>query len=113
MNNGSFLNQLARLILSEQENNLHKVMVVLPTKRAGLFLKRALAEESEKSLLSPKVITLDELIELLSESKSISNRQLLFEFYLVYSKLEKEKADSFDKFLKWAPQLLSRLQRHK
>lgn len=102
-----FLQQLAQIVIQESSPQLHTALVVLPTRRAGLFFKRALANELQQTVLLPKVITPEELVQELCGATPSSGREVLFEFYNVYRALEKDKADEFEKFLKWAPQLLT------
>lgn len=93
--------------LKNQSLDLSELTFVLPSKRAGLFLKHQLYKVNEQTAFAPAIISIEEFTEELSQLKTISNTELLFEFYNVYVVLngDKEK-DSFEVFSKWAQILL-------
>src|SRR5690606_23551561 len=93
--------------LKNQDINLSELTFVLPSKRAGLFLKHQLHKVNEQTAFAPTIISIEEFTEDLSQLKTISNTELLFEFYNVYCSLAKnEEKDSFEIFSKWAQILL-------
>jgi len=93
--------------LQNSDTNLSKLTFVLPSKRAGLFLKHQLYKVSNKTIFSPQIISIEEFVETLSQIKPISNTELLFEFYDSYTHLtKKEQLDAFESFSKWAQILL-------
>ena len=93
--------------LQNSNTNLSKLTFILPSKRAGLFLKHQLHKVTNQTIFSPQIISIEEFVEELSQLKTISNTELLFEFYNTYTQLTpKESADSFEVFSKWAQILL-------
>jgi hypothetical protein len=93
--------------LQNRSLDLSRVTFILPSKRAGTFLKHELSQLSTKPLFSPYILSIEEFVEELSQLKKLTNIDLLFEFYSVYRKsTEGESLDSFDSFLKWAQMLL-------
>lgn len=93
--------------LKKQNLNLSELTFVLPSKRAGLFLKHQLHKVNEHTAFAPTIISIEEFTEELSQLKTISNTELLFEFYDVYGSLTNEgERDSFEIFSKWAQILL-------
>ncbi|NNC49176.1 MAG: PD-(D/E)XK nuclease family protein [Flaviramulus sp.] len=93
--------------LQNTNRNISEIVFVLPSKRAGLFLKHQLPEVISHTIFSPQIISIEEFVEDLSQLKSISNTELLFEFYTTYVALtNKEHLDSFESFSKWAQVLL-------
>jgi len=84
-----------------------KTTFVLPSKRAGIFLKKLLSQHIKTPIFSPEILSIETFIENLSEIQYGQNTELLFIFYDVYLKLTpKEQQESFDKFSKWAQILL-------
>ena len=80
---------------------------VLPSKRAGLFLKHQLPQVLNQTAFAPIIISIEEFVEELSQLKSVSNTELLFEFYNSYLALtKKSNTDDFETFSKWAQVLL-------
>ncbi|SFZ90375.1 PD-(D/E)XK nuclease superfamily protein [Flaviramulus basaltis] len=93
--------------LQNNNTNISKITFVLPSKRAGLFLKHQLPKVINQTVFSPEIISIEEFVEEMSKLKSISNTELLFEFYGTYTNLTKEEnRDSFESFSKWAQILL-------
>src|SRR5690606_36745589 len=93
--------------LKTQGVNLSESTFILPSKRAGLFLRHQLYKVNEQTAFAPAIIIIEEFTDELSQLKTISNAELLFEFYNVYNALtQEENKDSFDMFSKWAQILL-------
>ncbi|MFG6685180.1 PD-(D/E)XK nuclease family protein [Mariniflexile sp. HNIBRBA6329] len=93
--------------LKNQNKNLSELTFVLPSKRAGLFLKHQLHKVSNQTIFSPTIISIEEFVEELSQLQTISNTELLFEFYNTYTQItKKEETDTFEVFSKWAQILL-------
>ncbi|BCY27680.1 PD-(D/E)XK nuclease family protein [Flavobacterium okayamense] len=103
MNKSSFLEQIAIELLKRNNNSLENTTVVLPNKRAKVFLLNEIRKVSNVSLFSPNIISIEELIQEISEIRSVDAIEILFEFYEVYLRLtDKEEAQSFDLFSSWA-----------
>lgn len=93
--------------LKDSNSNFSELTFILPSKRAGLFLKHQLHKVSNRTIFSPSIISIEEFVEDLSQLQTISNTELLFEFYNTYSQLTNKKdTDAFDVFSKWAQILL-------
>lgn len=92
--------------LKEKEVNISSLTFILPSKRAGIFLKNELTKIYSETFFSPHIFSIEEFIETLSQLKQLTNIELLFEFYSVYRNASKESLDAFDSFSKWAQILL-------
>ena len=81
---------------------------ILPSKRAGTFLKKQLAEMTTNTTFSPEITSIETFVESLSGIKQISNVELLFYLYEVYKTCtpDNQNLDSFDTFCKWGNILL-------
>jgi len=104
----SFLEQTAQEILKESSLPLEKKIIVLPNKRAGIFLSKALVNLSGKPIISPEIITIQDFVTQHSPWEKINWLNLIFEFYEAYQNYYKSigKTDlikNFDEFIKWAP----------
>jgi ATP-dependent helicase/nuclease subunit B len=87
--------------------DISQLTFILPSKRAGTFLKHELSNITSQTIFSPTILSIEEFVEELSQLKQLSNTELLFEFYEVYLQhTSKENFDSFDAFSKWAQTLL-------
>jgi hypothetical protein len=87
-------------------NRLDSLILIVPSKRAGLFLLQYIAKTTKETLFAPKIFTIEEFVEHLSGIKYASQTQLLFELYTVYRSTSPSNDDSFYSFSKWANTLL-------
>ena len=102
----SFLSHVVRHIL-ENNTDISDLTLVLPSKRAGVFLKNELSQQIQQTIFAPDILSIEELVEQISGYTAVSNTELLFEFYTIYKELTpKEEQESFDSFSKWAQILL-------
>ncbi|WP_396151718.1 PD-(D/E)XK nuclease family protein [Flavobacterium sp.] len=103
----SFLSKLAKELLSNNSTSLHHTNIVLPNKRAKIFLIEELKRKSSTTFLAPKIISIEMLIEEIAQLRTLDNIELLFEFYIVYlDTTEKSKQQDFEKFSSWAVTLI-------
>ncbi|NQY29287.1 MAG: PD-(D/E)XK nuclease family protein [Flavobacteriaceae bacterium] len=80
---------------------------VLPSKRAGVFLKKELSKYYQTTFFLPKIISIEEFIEDVSGLTTSSNLETLFTFYNVYASIiPDELKESFESFSKWGQILL-------
>ena len=103
----SFINDVL-ISLKKSKVDISQLTFILPSKRAGIFLKHELIKINSQSLFSPQILSIEEFVEDLSQLKQLLNIELLFEFYEVYLKSNhaKENIEDFDAFSKWAQILL-------
>ncbi|TYA74302.1 PD-(D/E)XK nuclease family protein [Seonamhaeicola marinus] len=93
--------------LHSKSIDLSHLTFILPSKRAGIFLKHQIPQVTQQTAFAPDIISIEEFVEELSGLKSTSNTELLFEFYDTYTKLTPvSEADTFESFSKWAQILL-------
>lgn len=103
----AFLQQVAKALLAEHGLALRDVAVVLPSQRAGLYLRKWVSEEAGQPLWSPQIFTMGTFMEELSGLRPLAAEELLFEGYEAYRKVEGEKAQALSDFLQWAGTTLS------
>jgi CRISPR/Cas system-associated exonuclease Cas4 (RecB family) len=101
-----FLQRLAEEIASRYGDDPGQVCAVLPNRRAGLYLKKYLAKELNKTVWSPQTDSIEDFITTLSGFRIIDPTGLLFEFYHVHKDIHGEKAQDFEIFADWAQVLL-------
>ena len=83
----SFLSKLAKELLTNNSTSLYNTNIVLPNKRAKLFLIEELKKQSTETFLAPQIISIETLIEDVAQLRALDNIELLFEFYIVYLKI--------------------------
>ena len=93
--------------LQKKHANLSDLTFILPSKRAGVFLRQNISDLSDKTIFSPKIQSIEEFVETISGLQYVSNSQLLFRFYDSYLKnTQPNEIESFDLFSKWAQILI-------
>ena len=93
--------------LQTHSKEVSKLSLILPNKRAGLFLKMEWAKLNKTTGFLPEITAVETFIEELSQLRLLSNTELVFEFYEVYLALTPQtERESFDSFSKWAPIVL-------
>ena len=107
MSKPTFLHKLAQEILKSHSNTLLDLVVILPNKRAKVFLLAELKKSVSDNIFAPNIISIEDFIQDIAGIRSIDSVELLFEFYNVYlSVTEKEQQESFESFANWAKTLL-------
>ncbi|WP_133526156.1 PD-(D/E)XK nuclease family protein [Flavobacterium sp. 245] len=107
MINNSFLDKIAAIVIQNYGTKLAETTIILPNKRAKVFLIEALKKETQKTILSPEIISIEDFVQDVASIRSVDSIELLFEFYEVYlSVTEKQHQQSFELFANWAKTLL-------
>lgn len=102
----AFLDKTAEYLLKKYKDNISDLCIVLPSRRAGIFLKKYFSTHINKNIWLPQIYSIDDFINKLSDNKPINNTFLLFELYQIHKNIEKKQAQSFDDFIKWGQILL-------
>ncbi|MFN5794919.1 MAG: hypothetical protein ACK455_08985, partial [Bacteroidota bacterium] len=102
-----FLKNVAQKLLDKHPKDFHKVVLIFPTRRAKIFFLEHLASILTPPFLIPKIFSIDDFIEDLSELKIIKQEDLILELFLSSKKIEVIKDLSFDEFLGISNTLLS------
>ena len=103
----TFLDKLSGYILESYSTNLDQICIVLPNRRASLFLKKGLADHAQKTIWSPQIFSIEDFINEYSGLNIIDPLYLQCELYNVYVEKEKGAAQTFGEFLKWGQVLLN------
>ncbi|TRZ46179.1 PD-(D/E)XK nuclease family protein [Robertkochia solimangrovi] len=103
----SFLAEVIEEIYQNHPDNLGDIILIVPSKRSGAFLKHELQQILTKASFAPKLFSIEEFIEEISTLKSINNVRLLFEFYEAYRSITpKEEQDDLFVFSTWAQTMI-------
>lgn len=102
----SFIEEVLNQIKNEGISFSESVFI-LPSKRAGTFLKSKLQNYIQGTSFSPEVLSIEEFIEQLSGLRQATSLELLFKLYAVHKNSNTSKnVESFDTFSKWSKTLL-------
>jgi hypothetical protein len=101
-----FLERLALTLLQRHGHALEHVAVVLPGKRAGLYLRKYLAESARSTIWSPRIYDVGGFMEEISGMRQGGTMEMLFLLFEAHTKLMGSNAGSLDEFMQWAPTTL-------
>ncbi len=100
-----FLREVARVYTENHGADLKNFIFVFPNRRSQRFFIKFLGEEYgkvyDKPLISPQMVTVNELFTELSGIKKGDSIELLYILYQEYAKLKQVKCESFDEFANW------------
>ncbi|MEX0290274.1 MAG: PD-(D/E)XK nuclease family protein [Flavobacteriaceae bacterium] len=85
---------------------LEDIIFVLPSKRAGSFLRAYFAKTAGKTIFSPKILSIEAFVESMSGLTKAGNTQLLFELFRTYQLTATAEKDNFHDFSNWGQMLL-------
>lgn len=107
MTKTSFLDKIAQVLIENHGDTLSDTIVILPNKRAKIFLIEALKRQIDNTVFAPEIISIEDFIQDIAKLRSIDSIELIFEFYEVYlSSTETTKQQPFEQFANWAKTLL-------
>ncbi|MAB48619.1 MAG: hypothetical protein CMC05_08305 [Flavobacteriaceae bacterium] len=95
------------LDLQDKGNTIEELFFILPSKRAGVFLKHHLSKIINKPVFAPYILSIEEFVEEMSGLKTVSNTDTLFQLYNAYVDVTpKESQEPFEAFSSWAQILI-------
>ncbi|OQX98560.1 MAG: hypothetical protein B6I24_05070 [Bacteroidetes bacterium 4572_128] len=101
----NFLYEITENIYKKHFNNLDKIAIVLPSKRAKLFFVNYLKQIIEKPIFLPEIITLDIFFQKNIKISKADDLTLIFILHKIYKKARKIN-ENFDDFYPWGEMLL-------
>jgi len=101
----NFTDRLAHFI-KENDFDLRKLVIILPSERASKYLVKSLVSVYEKPIFSPEITTIDRWVKRYS-LPIIDKTRLLLYLFEIYQKTPEGKEVTFEDFLTWGTMLLS------
>ena len=101
-----FLKQVATFLYHQYGENIHRVTVVFPGRRSGVFFNAYLNELVSKPILGPEVLTINELISQLSGLQISDQISLILRLHKIYT-AETGHTEELDDFFFWGEILLN------
>ena len=106
-NHTTFLEDIAEKLINDFSFNFENCVVILPNKRARLFLQEAIKNKTNSFVISPKIISIEDFISELASMKKIDPLEGIFEFYQVYLEMTPiGNRQDFETFSGWAKMLM-------
>ncbi len=103
----SFLEKTVKYLYQKYGNGISELCIVLPNRRAGLFLKTHFSNHLKKTFWSPEIYATEDFVALLSGLEIVDTTTLMFELYETVKQVNKIKTENFDDFSKWGQILLN------
>lgn len=101
----TFLDQLAQELAQYTPAEFENTVVILPNKRAKLFLIAALQKQLSTTVFAPNICSIEDFVQSLSGLEAVDAIAQLFEFYEAYCAMT-PSPQSFDLFANWGKTLL-------
>ena len=95
----TFLSKTSQYIIDKYKDNTEKLCIVLPNRRASLFLRKHIAENLGKNIWAPKIFSIEDFIEAISDYRLSDTVSLLFHIYKIHQEIEGKDARDFDDFM--------------
>ena len=93
--------------LKQKHNRFDDVTIILPSKRAKVFLIDHLLQLNDASQFAPEIFSIEEFVVNLSQLKLASQNQQLYLLYQAYLGITlKEEIEDFESFMIWGKRLL-------
>ncbi len=105
-NQDKFIDSLAEIVLDVPRESLKNTIIVLPNRRAGLFLRRQLVNRLESSSWLPQILSIEEVVSAWSGYKLIDNTDLIFELLKIHFRMESENLESLATFVPYGLQMI-------
>jgi CRISPR/Cas system-associated exonuclease Cas4 (RecB family) len=101
-----FLKQVASHLFEKFQNKISEITLVFPNRRGGTFFANYLNSLVTTPLISPEIITINELFSSLSPLHVPDRLSLIFRLYKVYCESTRS-TELFDDFYFWGEMLIS------
>lgn len=101
-----FLELISKDIL-HQHPDLRNVGIILPSRRAAVFLKKELSKQISKPVWSPYISTIEDFLLETLEWEQADQPGLLFQLYQSYLETYSGEPESFADFSQWAHLMLA------
>ena len=105
----SFLEKTVAYLVKKFGDDISDLCIVLPNRRAGLFLKTHFATHLKKVFWAPEIYATEDFIALLAELELVDTTTQLFELYETVKEVNPQQSENFNDFSKWGQILLNDL----
>lgn len=103
----SFLERTVKHLYEKYGDDISDLCIVLPNRRAGLFLKTHFSKYLKKTFWSPEIYATEDFVALLAGLEMADTTTLMFELYETIKHVNKSETENFDEFSKWGQLLLN------
>jgi hypothetical protein len=100
-----FLYELAEEI-NQGHDDLSKVTVVFPNRRAALYFRKYLGDLITKPVFSPQLLTFEDFVSGFSPLRVPDKLELVYRLHQCYGELMNSESETFDQFFMWGEMLV-------
>jgi len=101
-----FLKKTARYLYEKYAEKFSEIQIILPNRRAGLFLRKHFSMYLNKPVFLPKIASIQDFIIELAGVSVADEFTALVELYKSYTTVKGNDPEPFDDFLHWGGKLL-------
>ncbi|MGF1637043.1 MAG: PD-(D/E)XK nuclease family protein, partial [Cyclobacteriaceae bacterium] len=101
-----FLEKIANDVLSQYGNDMARLCLVFPNRRAGLFFKKYLSQKIQGPVWSPKIMGISDFTAQFAPYEPGDRLQLVFELFQTF-KQELATTENPERFFFWGETLLA------
>jgi len=102
----SFLNKTASEIINKHSEKLGEILIVLPSRRAIVFLKECFKSQLDSVSWMPEFISIEDFVFKYSEMQAADQMDLQLGLFQVHKTIEGKNAENIEDFLNWATVML-------
>jgi RecB family exonuclease len=106
----SFLEELVADLKAQFGDDISRLCLVVPSRRAVMFLRQALAKVYRKTIWAPQMVSIQDLVREVSGKQFPDTLPLVFELYQVYiARMRQDQPafeESFEQFYTWGEMLV-------
>ncbi|MFK7920624.1 MAG: PD-(D/E)XK nuclease family protein [Bacteroidia bacterium] len=100
----TFLQQIIAELKQEFAGDISELCIVVPTRRAVVFLREAIAEAYQQTLWAPRMLSIQDFVREQFEWQFPDMLPLVFELYAVYmERMQQDEPDWFEPFERFYP----------
>lgn len=93
-------------IFDQNSDDFSDITIVIPNKRASVYIQKHLGEHLKKVVFSPVILTISEWIDQHTTQRILTQTELLFILFEVHQEIS-EAPENFEQFSQWGKMLLS------
>lgn len=106
----TFLDQIVAKIREEHGDDISDLCIVVPTRRAVVFLREALSRQYHTTMWAPRMVSIQDFVRDLSGWQFPEALTLIFELYQVYMQVMRKEEpgwnEPFEQFYAWGEMLI-------
>ncbi|MBD3635724.1 MAG: PD-(D/E)XK nuclease family protein, partial [Crocinitomicaceae bacterium] len=103
----TFLQEQVRLIFDRHKGHIQDISIIIPNRRAAVYLQKYLAKEFGRAYFSPEILTIHDWINSNTPERILSSTELLFVLYEVHCEIINSDKELFENFMLWGKTILT------